>query len=373
MSQKLLFISDSIPFPPYDGKRQRTLALLSAASKIFEVDFLVLGSTESEKHKRDFPQGFNLIYLPQESEKVWVKKLGVSFLPHPINQRRIKDFLRDKSYSKILCRYASSAKDLPNGISFVLDVDDDYLELMKTKIQQEKNPWRKLRFRQILALNRIFYESILKRATNLIWVKPSEISKKGILLPNLPFQLLLGNKPELVNPSHSRILFIGKLSYPPNSEGIRWFLEEVWMSLRKSLSSIELTLVSSVGPSSDLDGLIKSSPGVRLKINLENLEEAYRGHSLCIVPVFFGGGSNVKVSEALLMGRKVVSTPFGLRGFEPWENVGLIHVVKRPDEWVKKIQELLKETWSEDAFLEVRRDFSLEKWNQKLLRVLSEA
>lgn len=370
----MLFISDSIPFPPNDGKRQRTLALILAATQAFEVDFLVLGnSSESDKHKGDFPQGFNLIYLPQEPERGWVKKMGISFLPNRGNQRRIQEFLEGKSYSKILCRYAYSAKDLPNGTPYVLDVDDDYLELMETKIQQEKSPWRKLRFRQILALNRFFYDRILKRATKLIWVKPNEISKKGTLLPNLPFQLLLANKPVLFTPTYSRILFVGKLSYPPNSEGIRWFLEEIWMSLRKSLSSIELTLVSSVGPSSDLEALIKSSPGVSLKINLENLEDAYRGHSLCIVPIFFGGGSNVKVSEALLMGRKVISTPFGLRGFEPWEKEGLIHVAERPDEWGEKIQKLLNETWSEDAFLEVRRDFSLEKWNHKLLRVLSEA
>lgn len=373
MKSKLLFISPSSPFPARDGKRQRTLALLLAVLDQYEVDFLILGSpSDLELSSFSTLSGVSVFSIPQEENRFWIKKMGISYFPNPAIRQQLREFLFGKSYAKIFCRYALAARDLPPGTPFFLDVDDDYAELMQTKIAQQNIILKKLRYRQIFALNRMYYSRILKRATQLIWVRAQGDGKADPILPNLPFQLLFEEFQVLQPAQNQDLLFVGKLSYDPNAMGIRWFLEMIWLGLREDLQDIQLTLISSARPNPELESLIQSSPGVTLQFNVENLVQAYQNHAICIVPVFFGGGSNVKLAEALLMGRKVISSPFGIRGFEHWVDSGLVQVATSLEDWKIKIQEMLKEPWEESQFLQVREEFSQEKWNHDLIRILDE-
>jgi len=374
LKPKLLFISPSSPFPARDGKRQRTLGLLLGVLQEYEVDFLILGSpSDLELSSFTTLSGVSVFFIPQEKSGFWSKTIGISYFPNPAKRRQLSEFLSGKSYVRILCRYAVAARDLPPGTPFILDVDDDYSELMQTKIAQQSSILKKLRYRQIFALNRMYYSRILRRANRLIWVRPQGDRGIANVLPNLPFQLLFEKELVLQPAKNQHVLFIGKLSYEPNALGVLWFMEKVWPRLREDLRDVQLTLISSARPNPELEALIQSSPGVTLKINVENLVLAYKNHAICIVPVFFGGGSNVKLAEALLMGRKVISSPFGIRGFEPWVDSGLVHLAISPEDWKNKIQELLKEPWEERSFLQVREEFSIEKWNEDLIRLVNEA
>ncbi|MDG1277527.1 MAG: glycosyltransferase [Algoriphagus sp.] len=374
MKPKLLFISESSPFPPRDGKRQRSLALVLGALTAYEVDYLILGnSIEYEQTATQEIPGLSFLFLAQCRQSSLIKKLGLGFFPNQKNRKNLKDFLKEKSYSKVLCRYALAARDLPDGLKYIIDVDDDYQELMKTKIANKASWWKKFRYIQIYLANRFFYFQILRKASRLIWVKNQKNSFSGSLLPNLPFQVLLRWEKPISTPNKKDILFVGKLSYEPNANGIRWFLEEVWPSIYQTGSGIVLTLVSSVAPDPALAQLIQSSPGVNLLIGVEDLLPIYNSHTCCIVPVFSGGGSNIKLAEALVLGRKVVSTTFGARGFEPWVGAGLIYLAKDVVGWERAILSILESPWKQAEFESVRNHFSIEMWNQSLIKILDES
>lgn len=374
MKPKLLFISSHCPFPPRDGKRQRSLALVLASLKKYEVDYLILGN-QSEYHLSFINklEGLHFFFLPQLKEKIWTKKLGLSYIPNFENQRRIQEFLRGKDYARILCRYVLSAKDLPQMPHVLIDVDDDYSEVMLSKISFESSLFKKIRYWQIFVMNLPFYSRILKKSSHLIWVKPQMKPYLGSVLRNLPFQMLMDKDANLKEPNPGTILFLGKLSYAPNSKGIKWFLENVWPHIYEQNRNILLTLISTVAPESDLLALIRSSKGVSLKINVESLVAAYYQHAICIVPVFFGGGSNLKLAEALFMGRNVVSSPFGAKGFEVWAESDLVQIAKTPKEWEFLINNLLSIPWKKEDFIAVRKEFSLHNWNSEVLKVLDSA
>lgn len=374
MKPKLLFISESSPFPPRDGKRQRSLALVLGALTAYEVDFLILGnSIEYEQTAAQEIPGLSFLFLAQYHQSSLIKKLGLGFFPNQKNRKNLKDFLKKKSYSKVLCRYALAARDLPDGLKYIIDVDDDYRELMETKIANQTTWWKKLRYRQIYLINKTFYYQILQKANRLIWVKNQKNGFSGSLLPNLPFQVLLRGEKSISVPKKRDILFVGKLSYEPNSIGMRWFLEEVWQRLYQTGSGIGLTVVSSVAPDPSLAQLIQSSPGVNLLIGVEDLLPIYNSHTCCIVPVFSGGGSNIKLAEALVLSRKVVSTVFGARGFESWVGAGLIYLAKDVLDWERAIMSILDNPWKQAEFESVRNHFSIEMWNQSLIKLLDES
>ncbi len=194
---------------------------------------------------------------------------------------------------------------------------------------------------------------------------PSEI------LPNLPFQSILNVDPRSYHkPTSNAILFVGKLTYSPNSEGISWFLKEVWPQLLLSNPGIRMTLVSVTNPDNVLAKLIKERMGVTLKINIDDLDSEYQGHKTCIVPIFSGSGSNIKLTEALYHSRKVISTPFGARGFEEFVTPGLIKLAESPIGWVNAIESQLKEEDNEHYFIEMNTYFSFDNWSKKLIDIL---
>ena len=375
MKPKLLFVSNSGPFPPRDGKRQRNLALVTAAQESYQVDYLILGSRNEYEEALAFgTSDLIFFFLQNNSNRGILKKLGLSFYPNAANQQRLYEFLSDKKYAKILCRYASSAKDLPRLDNLIIDLDDDYVELTASKIQSENQWHRKARFWQIGKLNEIFYQRILRSSKRIILVKPQKFLFPTSILPNLPFQSILNSKERIFSrPSTNSILFVGKLSYAPNKEGISWFLKEVWPQIRSNNSEISLTIISVIEPERKLLELIQSNREVILKINVSDLESEYRSHALCIVPVFFGGGSNVKLSEALYHYRRVISTPFGIRGFEKWENCGLVTTAISISEWVNAILNGLNMENVESDFDGLMKDYSFEKWTKTLISILDES
>jgi hypothetical protein len=193
----------------------------------------------------------------------------------------------------------------------------------------------------------------------------------GKELPNLPFQVLLSGVLEIQSPKTDDLLFIGKLSYAPNAEGLSWFLKAVWPVLSDRVPQRSLTVVSPVPPSGALAKQLATSKGVTLLLDVPTIQEVYLQHGLCIVPIFSGGGSNIKLAEALVLGRSVLSSSFGARGFTCHEAKGVLQIADNSSDWISAIQYF--PPWNPDVWKEVRDKFSLKEWNNSFLQILDHA
>lgn len=119
----------------------------------------------------------------------------------------------------------------------------------------------------------------------------------------------------LLPPRHgngARILFIGNLRFAPNSQGLGRFLAEAWPRIRAGCPGAELTIVG-FSPPPELEALLES-PGVATFVNVPQVEPYYAAADVVIAPIFFGGGTRIKILEAMAFGRAVVSTAIGAEG-----------------------------------------------------------
>lgn len=115
----------------------------------------------------------------------------------------------------------------------------------------------------------------------------------------------------LRTPVPGRVLFLGDLHYPPNQEGLGWFIREVL-----PLCPDELVLrVVGQGAVAGNDPRI-----VRLGF-VESLTEELARAALMIVPIKSGGGTRIKALEAFASGIPVVSTSFGVDGLGALPNL----------------------------------------------------
>lgn len=119
------------------------------------------------------------------------------------------------------------------------------------------------------------------------------------------------NEPVPQHQGRSGLLFVGGARHSPNTDGLHWFLQEVWPVLRRDHPCLVLTIVglghenlSNRYEGMDLVGYVSDG----------DLRALYCKSILAIVPIRYGAGTNGKTVEALAYGLPVVSTSVGLRG-----------------------------------------------------------
>ncbi len=108
----------------------------------------------------------------------------------------------------------------------------------------------------------------------------------------------------LAKPHHTSrtLLFVGNLRYPPNEEGIRWFVRTCWPRVRANAAN---TVVRIVGYDAKRLGIL---PGVDVFTNVPDVLPHYAAAAVAIAPLQVARGTQFKVLEAMAAGLPVVCT-----------------------------------------------------------------
>jgi glycosyltransferase involved in cell wall biosynthesis len=110
------------------------------------------------------------------------------------------------------------------------------------------------------------------------------------------------------------LVFVGKMDYRPNVDAVLWFASEVWPTLKKSRPDITWSIVGK-NPHARLD-LLKDQAGIKITGRVERVQPYLFGSRVCIMPFRIGGGTRLKLIEAMASGRAIVSTSVGSEGFQ---------------------------------------------------------
>ena len=109
------------------------------------------------------------------------------------------------------------------------------------------------------------------------------------------------------------LVFTGSMDWMPNEDGILHFAESVLPLIRKSEPRATLTIVGR-NPGRRLLALAESDPGIRVTGRVPDVRPYLQRAAVTIVPLRIGGGTRLKIYEALAMERPLVSTTIGAEG-----------------------------------------------------------
>jgi glycosyltransferase involved in cell wall biosynthesis len=116
--------------------------------------------------------------------------------------------------------------------------------------------------------------------------------------------------PEPAGPPH--LLFTGTLNYSPNSDGIRWFVEEVWPLVRRERPDVTLDIVGRNPTPAVLE--LDRHAGVTVVGPVPAMGPEFARATAIVVPIRTGAGMRMKIVEAMSAGRPIVSTSLGCEG-----------------------------------------------------------
>lgn len=113
----------------------------------------------------------------------------------------------------------------------------------------------------------------------------------------------------------TELLFLGSLDWRPNQDGVLWFLEHVVPAVRARVPSVTLSVVGRAPPPW-FAARVGAVAGVAVHGSVPDVRPFLARAAVCVVPLRVGGGSRLKICEALAMARPVVSTTVGAEGLE---------------------------------------------------------
>jgi len=127
-------------------------------------------------------------------------------------------------------------------------------------------------------------------------------------------------RPAPREPEPSRLLFIGAFQHLPNVTAIDYFLREVWPLLAGH--SPVLHIIAGARHRYFLDryrdraGVHLDQPGLEVEDFVADVRSAYERAAVVVAPLLASAGTNIKIMEAMAMGKAIVSTPAGINGLD---------------------------------------------------------
>ncbi len=371
---RILWVSNHTPFLVDFGGGQRSNLIYRTLRGIAEIDVLLLvpgirkGRTFEELYGK--PDGLMEVVHPKTRGQRLPWRLLYRLAPELIDRiarnigRRWLDYAPDpgvvsvveqmhekRSYDLFFGRHIkySAQAGLLQRKPAIIDVDDNEIEYYRLLIN---DPQTSLLRRFVLKRRVQTLESLLPKllrdGPSLLVTKEEDLKLPGCetarVLPNIPYQLSLPNPPDPLppNPGSKILIFVGMLSYVYNREGIKWFLDKVWTKVRQSERGVIFRIVGSRLGDEDRAAWA-AIPGVEVVGFVNDLATIYRESAFVVVPVWSGGGTNIKILEAMMYGRTCVVTEPAYRGYGAYFEKGwMLEVARDADEFAEQCIKLLR-------------------------------
>lgn len=316
--KKALFLTQENPFPPRGSDKFRDFHVLRLLCERFdEVELLCLTDDES------LPESEIIEF---ESKKLTISRIHKekpSFLtrllrPRTLNvyaepvERALQSRAEKGKLLWISRLLMASCVPLARSLGYHVILDEHNVEsaLLKQKIG---SPLKRIP-NFIVAAQAGYYESRFCLRSNAVVAASSiDATRLSKIAPGASVHII----PNTVDyasfaPARDRegstLFFSGSLSHPTNIEGLDWFIAEIMPRLRARLShKLPRVVVAGSKPTPEFAVKLKTN-GIEVVANPENMVPHFAEAAVVFVPIRFGGGTPLRILEAMAAGRAVVST-----------------------------------------------------------------
>ncbi|HEX9349014.1 MAG TPA: glycosyltransferase [Gemmatimonadales bacterium] len=142
------------------------------------------------------------------------------------------------------------------------------------------------------------------------------------------------------------MVFTGSMDWMPNDDAVRFCLGRIWPRIREALPSATFTVVGRK-PSPALVALGSQQPGggggVTLTGRVDDVRPYMERAAVYLVPLRIGGGTRLKIFEAMAMGLPVVSTRIGAEGLPVTDGHDIV-LADSPEDFAAAALQLLRDT-----------------------------
>ncbi len=359
---RVLFLRGKLPYPLDNGASIRTYNLLKEACKKHEISLLTFQDSNEDPEKKKLLLEFctKVILVPRHLKNSWsgtILGLGKNlFQRYPYSVavscsrgmiESISSELKNSKYDLVHADTLPISSNLlgletPPRILNQHNVENVIL-WRKFSVQTNFIPkkfwhsqWKKMydfEKKACSSFDRIIAVSIedQKKMKQMAPEVPVDVVPNGVDIDYFSPKEHTGNKQGLV--------FTGSLDWYPNEDGILYFLKDILPIILAKVPDINFAIVGK-NPSARLARGCKDHKNIILTGWVKDVRPYLHNSSVLVVPLRIGGGTRLKILEALAAGIPIVSTSIGAEGIEIQPGKEIL-IGDTPDEFASQVMRLM--------------------------------
>jgi glycosyltransferase involved in cell wall biosynthesis len=164
---------------------------------------------------------------------------------------------------------------------------------------------------------------------------------------------------------HCSLVFTGKMDFRPNVDAVLWFCQEVLPLIRRQKNDVHFYIVGQSPHRRIL--CLADHPAVTVTGYVDDVRSYIAEACVYVVPLRIGGGTRLKVLEAMAMGKAIVSTSLGCEGFEELVPGQHVSSADTPEEFAQRVIELLSDAGRRERMGQAARRFVEERYDWRLI------
>jgi glycosyltransferase involved in cell wall biosynthesis len=149
------------------------------------------------------------------------------------------------------------------------------------------------------------------------------------------------HRPGLVAVRPHTLVYNGALTYSANYDAMQYFLAGVYPLIKTEVPNVGLSITGSTR-GVDLDGL-QLDESVHLTGYVDDVRQPVAQSAACVAPIRQGGGTRLKILEAMALGTPVVATSKGAEGLDMIDGEHLL-IADAPDAFAEAVVNVLRDT-----------------------------
>jgi polysaccharide biosynthesis protein PslH len=274
-------------------------------------------------------------------------------------QRQILGLLEQRKFDTVVCDFLFPAPNIPDVSRSVLFQHNVESVIWRRHFEQANNPAKKAYFRQQWRRMEAFERAICRQAGHIVAVSETDretmhnlfgVERMSSISTGVDIQYFA--PPGCVDARASAIsadlIFTGSMDWLPNIDAMQFFAAEILPSIRKERPNCRI-VIAGRRPASAVKELAKRDSGIIVTGTVPDVRPYLWGCAVSIVPLRIGGGTRLKIFEAMAARLPVVSTFVGAEGL-PVTNGEHIAIADSPERFARCCLDLLA-----DAELRKRR------------------
>jgi sugar transferase (PEP-CTERM/EpsH1 system associated) len=384
---KLLWLNAGLLLPLDKGGKLRTWHVMRHLAARHDITYLSFeDSTQTEADRlgmREVCSRLETVPRTDAAKGTWrfyadAARYLVDPVPYAVAKYRsaayrakIEALLAEERYDAVVCDFLPPVVNLPErlpcpAIVFTHNVE---AEIWRRHAEQATNvvskhlmtqQWQRMlrfeaaalaRFDLVLAVSEADGQTFARLYPNSV-KRPVHVVQTGV---ETDYFL-----PSAAAPERAHMVFTGSMDWLPNEDGMTYFCREILPKIRQSEPEATLSIIGRT-PTPAVRKLAEI-PGVEVTGRVDDVRPHIARGAVYVVPLRIGGGTRLKIFEAMSMAKAVVSTTVGAEGL-PVTSGRDIDIADEPARFAHAVVHLIRDTEARRAIETAARRLVVERYD----------
>jgi glycosyltransferase involved in cell wall biosynthesis len=332
---RILWVKSDFLHPTTRGGQIRTLEIVKRLHARHEVHYIAYDNPSQPEGLQRADEYCSHAYPvtlgvpPRRSLKFVAQLAGnlASSLPLSLSRycsaamrNQIAKVLSAEHFDSVVCDFLAPAPNFADMSGVVLFQHNVESMIWRRHVEQAPDPVRKAYFK--MQANRMFNweRRMCRAAARVIAVSPQDATVMRELFGIEAVSVATGVDLDYFRrppdaPSKADLVFVGSMDWLPNSDGVNYFVREILPLIWQRKPDCTLAIVGRA-PSPAMLALAQQDARIHVTGTVPDVRPWLWGASASIVPLRIGGGTRLKIYEAMAAGKATVSTSIGAEGLD---------------------------------------------------------